>query len=206
MSIEEVRQTIKDHLYIIFGEKFKNDSNNTFIERYVAKHPLLKPELIVVNDQLHGFKKASKKVSSLEDFPIFLEMEGMSHDEESCYIDSIDVYAEANINSQKRLSDVIYVSKLYEQYIDLERVIDFSDVNNESIVITSKIQEYLLELSIDEDMEEDEMFMEIEVFNEILTKHLTMFCHIIQVLNDIIVKDIALEKIEKTTGYFPEGY
>ena len=45
MSIEEVRQTIKDHLYIIFGEKFKNDSNNTFIERYVAKHPLLKPEL-----------------------------------------------------------------------------------------------------------------------------------------------------------------
>ena len=44
------------------------------------------------------------------------------------------------------------------------------------------------------------------IFNKILTNHLTMFCHIIQVLNDLIVKDLSLVKIENNTGYFPEGH
>ena len=123
MTINEVKNTIKKHLYIVFKENFTSDSN-TFIERYVAKHPLLKPELIVINDQIQGFKKASKKVSSLEDFPIFLEIEGLLNDEESCYIDGIDLYAEANVNCQKRLSDIIYLSKMYAQHVSLERVLE----------------------------------------------------------------------------------
>ena len=40
----------------------------------MAKHLLLKPELIVVNDQPHGFKQASQRVKTLEKFPIFVEI------------------------------------------------------------------------------------------------------------------------------------
>ena len=169
----------------------------------MAKHPLLKPELIVINDQIHGFKKASKKIASLEDFPIFLEIEGLLNGEESCYIDGIDLYAEAHINCQKRLSDIIYLSKMYSQHVSLERILDISNVGNESLVITSKIQDQLMELTIES---EEDNFIEMDIFNKILTNHLTMFCHIIQVLNDLIVKDLSLVKIENNTGYFPEGH
>ena len=202
MTINEVKNTIKKHLYIVFKENFTSDSN-TFIERYVAKHPLLKPELIVINDQIQGFKKASKKVSSLEDFPIFLEIEGLLNDEESCYIDGIDLYAEANVNCQKRLSDIIYLSKMYAQHVSLERVLDISNVGNESLIITSKVQDQLMELTIES---EEDNFIEMDIFNKILSNHLTMFCHIIQVLNDLIIKDHSLAKIENSIGYFPDDH
>ncbi len=202
MSLTEVKHIIKNHLYIVFNENFYNESKSTFLERYVAKHPLLKPELIVVNDQLQGFKKASKKITSLEDFPIFLEIEGL-RDDENCFIDSIDLYAEANINSQKKLSDIIFLSNLYQDYVYLERVLDVSRAGDESLMITSKIQEQLMELTIDNP---EDGFIELEVFIKILKNHLTIFCHIIQVLNEVIIKNVDLSKVESKLGYFPEHF
>jgi hypothetical protein len=202
MSLTEVKHIIKNHLYIVFNENFYNESKSTFLERYVAKHPLLKPELIVVNDQLQGFKKASKKITSLEDFPIFLEIEGLK-DDENCFIDSIDLYAEANVNSQKRLSDIIFLSNLYQDYVYLERVLDVSRAGDESLMITSKIQEQLMELTIDNP---EDGFIELEVFIKILKNHLTIFCHIIQVLNEVIIKNADLSKVESKLGYFPEHF
>lgn len=202
MSLTEVKHIIKNHLYIVFNENFYNESKSTFLERYVAKHPLLKPELIVVNDQLQGFKKASKKITSLEDFPIFLEIEGLK-DEENCFIDSIDLYAEANVNSQKKLSDIIFLSNLYQDYVYLERVLDVSRAGDESLMITSKIQEQLMELTIDNP---EDGFIELEVFIKILKNHLTIFCHIIQVLNEVIIKNVDLSKVESKLGYFPEHF
>lgn len=202
MSLTEVKHIIKNHLYIVFNENFYNESKSTFLERYVAKHPLLKPELIVVNDQLQGFKKASKKITSLEDFPIFLEIEGLK-DDNDCFIDSIDLYAEANVNSQKRLSDIIFLSNLYQDYVYLERVLDVSRAGDESLMITSKIQEQLMELTIDNP---EDGFIELEIFIKILKNHLTIFCHIIQVLNEVIVKNVGLSKVESKLGYFPEHF
>ena len=202
MSLTEVKNIIKNHLYIVFNENFYNESKSTFLERYVAKHPLLKPELIVVNDQLQGFKKASKKITSLEDFPIFLEIEGLK-DEENCFIDSIDLYAEANVNSQKKLSDIIFLSNLYQDYVYLERVLDVSRAGDESLMITSKIQEQLMELTIDNP---EDGFIELEVFIKILKNHLTIFCHIIQLLNEVIIKNVDLSKVESKLGYFPEHF
>ena len=44
-----------------------NKAKTSLIERGVGKHPLLRPELIVVNDQLTGFKKIKKKLEALEE-------------------------------------------------------------------------------------------------------------------------------------------
>ena len=49
MPFSNIKETIKKHIYIIFSEKFVNNANNTFIERFVAKHPVLRPEFIIVN-------------------------------------------------------------------------------------------------------------------------------------------------------------
>ena len=82
MSMDALREIIKKHLFIIFSEKFNADNSGGFVERYVGKHPLLRPEFIVVNDQVHGFKKASKKMATLEEFPIYLELEGIQNEKD----------------------------------------------------------------------------------------------------------------------------
>ncbi|RAP28484.1 hypothetical protein DID76_04565, partial [Candidatus Marinamargulisbacteria bacterium SCGC AG-414-C22] len=68
-------------------------------------------------------------------------------------------------------------------------------------VVTSKIQEYIFNLTIDES---EEVFIEIDQFNDILSKNLSIFVHVINVLNEIIIKDTSLTVIENTIGYFPE--
>ena len=92
---------------------------------------------------------------------------------------------------------------MYAQHVSLERVLDISNVGNESLIITSKVQDQLMELTIES---EEDNFIEMDIFNKILSNHLTMFCHIIQVLNDLIIKDYSLAKIENSIGYFPEGH
>ena len=140
----KINDLIKQFLYIIYTETYQNKTNSTFIERYVAKHPLLKPELIVINDQIQGFKKVSKKVMSLEEFPIYLEIEGMYENENIYLIDAIDLYSETILNCQSRLTDIIYIANVFSHYISFERSIDVSNPKEESIIITSKIQEYLI--------------------------------------------------------------
>jgi hypothetical protein len=152
MPFNEISNTIKKHIYIICSEKFVGDNSTNFIERYVAKHPLLRPEFIVVNDEIHGFKRMSKKVSSLEQFPIYLEVEGII-DDSIHYIESIDLYSEADISCQKRLTDIIYLSKLYENYIQLDRIINVSNPKSEKLVIISKVQEFLINITEDSIMQ-----------------------------------------------------
>ena len=152
MAFNEISDIIKQHIYIILSEKFLSENGPAFIERYVAKHPLLRPEFIVVNDEIHGFKKMSKKVSSLEQFPIYLEVEGIL-DESIHYIESIDLYSEANISCQKRLTDIIYVSKLYDNYIQLDRIINVNEPKKEKLVVVSKVQEFLINITEDSIMQ-----------------------------------------------------
>ena len=209
MSINLIKQTIKKYLFIIFSEKYTNDSNKTFIERYVAKHPLLKPEMIVVNDQLHGFKKMSKKVATLEEFPIYLELEGVVDEEEMLLIDSIDLYCESEVQPGDRLVDVIYFAKLFSQFITLERSIDVASPLEETLVITSKIQEILLHMFFDdfadvdeEQKEKADMFIEIQQFNALLSLHLRFFIEFVKVLHDLLVKNRSLNSVKKDVETF----
>ena len=144
-GLSSIKETIKKQIYIVYSEKFDNITAKTFIERYVAKHPLLRPELIIVNDQLHGFKKVSKKLASLEEFPIYLEIEGVV-EEDSHFIDSIELYSESHINCQGRLKDIIYLTNMFSEYVSLDRVISIDNPEEETLIITSKIQDFLINI------------------------------------------------------------
>ena len=218
MSINnEMNTIIKEFLYIIYSENYINKSNNTFIERYVAKHPLLKPQFIVINDELQGFKKVSKKVTSLEEFPIYLEIEGVYDDDSSFLIESIDLYSETEINCQDRLSDIIYLTNLFRNYVTFQRNIDLSNPKEESIIITSKIQDYLImkfetEMIAGFDKEEqeaidleafiDDFVISVDEFNEALKIHLRFFVEFIKICHDILIKDISLTKLKPQIDSF----
>ena len=215
----KINNLIKEFLYIIYSETYHNKSNNTFIERYVAKHPLLKPELIVINDQIQGFKNVSKKVTSLEEFPIYLEIEGMYEDENIYLIESIDLYSETSINCQSRLTDIIYVTNLFNNFLSFERTIDVSNPKEESIIITSKIQDYLIiksesdtlkslnySDSSNEEEEDDikDIVINIDQFNNILRLHLRFFVEFIKICHDILINDISLLKMKSNIEAFLE--
>jgi len=218
MSINnEMNTIIKEFLYIIYSENYINKSNNTFIERYVAKHPLLKPQFIVINDELQGFKKVSKKVTSLEEFPIYLEIEGVYDDDSSFLIESIDLYSETEINCQDRLSDIIYLTNLFRNYVTFQRNIDLSNPKEESIIITSKIQDYLIikfetEMIAGFDKEEqeaidleafiDDFVINVDEFNDALKLHLRFFVEFIKICHDILIKDISLAKLKPQIDSF----
>ena len=137
---------LKSHFFIIFSEKFYQKNSGVFIERFVAKHALLRPKLIVVNDQVHGFKKMSQHVASLEKFPIFIEIEGQTDDDGNEYITNIDLYSEANISCQDRLSDIIYLSNSFKKTVSLDRVLSVNNPTKENMVIFSKLQSLLPEI------------------------------------------------------------
>jgi len=218
MSLNNQMNTIiKDFLFIIYSENYINKSNNTFIERYVAKHPLLKPQFIVINDELQGFKKVSKKVTSLEEFPIYLEIEGVYENDSSFLIESIDLYSETEINCQNRLSDIIYLTNLFRNYVTFQRNIDLSNPKEESIIITSKIQDYLImkfetEMIAGFDQEEqeaidleafiDDFIINVDEFNEALKIHLRFFVEFIKICHDILIKDISLAKLKPQIDSF----
>jgi hypothetical protein len=218
MSINnEMNTIIKEFLYIIYSENYINKSNNTFIERYVAKHPLLKPQFIVINDELQGFKKVSKKVTSLEEFPIYLEIEGVYDDDSSFLIESIDLYSETEINCQDRLSDIIYLTNLFRNYVTFQRNIDLSNPKEESIIITSKIQDYLImkfetemiagfdqedQQAIDLEAFIDDFVINVDEFNDALKLHLRFFVEFIKICHDILIKDISLAKLKPQIDSF----
>jgi hypothetical protein len=218
MSLNNQMNTIiKEFLYIIYSENYINKSNNTFIERYVAKHPLLKPQFIVINDELQGFKKVSKKVTSLEEFPIYLEIEGVYDDDSSFLIESIDLYSETEINCQDRLSDIIYLTNLFRNYVTFQRNIDLSNPKEESIIITSKIQDYLImkfetemiagfdqedQQAIDLEAFIDDFVINVDEFNDALKLHLRFFVEFIKICHDILIKDISLAKLKPQIDSF----
>ena len=225
MSLSKIYNTITSYLYIIYSEKYTNLTKDAFVERYVAKHPLLKPELIVVNDQLHGFKKTTKRLSSLEELPIYLEIEGLIEDD-VYYIDSFDLYCETNLNCQKRLIDMIYVSNLFSKHIKVDRNIDVANPKKETLVIASKLQEAMVNSDIqsletqldtienvfnknvnptleeDETIELKEIFIELDQFNFLLQEHLKYFVEFIRICHDMLIKNTPIDSIKKDCENF----
>jgi hypothetical protein len=220
VSLSKIYNTITSYLYIIYSEKYTNLTKDAFVERYVAKHPLLKPELIVVNDQLHGFKKSANRLSSLEELPIYLEIEGLIEDD-VYYIDSFDLYCETNISCQKRLIDMIYVSNLFSKHIKVDRNIDVANPKKETLVISSKLQEAMINsdiesiethldsienafnknisstLETEDSIEIKEVYIELDQFNFLLQEHLKYFVEFIKICHDMLIKNTPIDIIKK---------
>ena len=210
MSIYKIKSIITSHLYIVYSEKYQSPNKDAFIERYVAKHPLLKPELIVVNDQLHGFKQITKKLSSLEDLPIYVEIEGIINNENTYFIDSIDLYCETNINCQKRLADMIHVSHMFSKFVQVDRNINVANPKEETLFICSKLNEMLVQSFFTEDENTEnsmedivrELVIDIKEFNELLSIHLKYFVQFIKVCNDMLINDKPLTEIKSEIETF----
>lgn len=204
MNLDEIEKLIAKHFYIVYKEIFTQQESDVFLKRFVAKHPLLKPQLIIEDDQIQGFKRISKAISSLEDFPIYIEVEGIKVNDENIYIENIDVYSEAKISVQSRLTDVIHLAQVYSDHINLDRILRLGKASEESIVIFSKIPDILLsefDAIQDEGDMEDDLIVLSEKFDidlkSIIDTNFKYFGDFIKYLDDIIVKKLSLPKLEE---------
>jgi hypothetical protein len=173
-----------------------NKAKTSLIERGVGKHPLLRPELIVINDQLTGFKKIKKKLEALEELPVFYDIECYWDEEEAgWYIDYIDLYIEAEVSIQDHLSDAIYLSKLFQDVLVLDRVFNTSYESEESIRITSLINEALAVDLVD--MEEEEMMLQVNFTSvPVIKPYVTGLLDFMYVLHGLIQENKSLKSLE----------
>jgi hypothetical protein len=195
MIYDALLKLVQKHIYIVFKERYKNEHSHTYIERYVAKHPLLKPEVIVINDQPHGFKKVADSVSSLEKFPIYLEIEYTLGEDDEKYIDNVDLYAEAKIKIAEKETDVLYLSKVYSKTISLESVKRINDPTYEALFIYSKIGQLFSEDYLEQDVE-DGLIAESEL-GLMFEVNIVSFLNFLKTLDDVLVKGKHLNKIDQ---------
>ncbi len=160
LILDHLLGLIRSEMFVINSERFLNKDQTILLERGVAKHPFLKPEPIVVNDQLTGFKKIKKKLEALEEFPIFYDIEGYWEDNK-WQINYIDLYIEADVAVQPYLSEAIYLAKLFEDVLVLDRVFNTSAHSEESIRITSLINQ-ALEVDHVDDCDEESIFVSLD--------------------------------------------
>lgn len=186
MRYEQFVELIKKNIYVTAKETFDNPESEQFVDRFVGKHPLLKPELIIQDDSLQGFKSTNRKYKSLEKFPIYIEIEGVIEDDER-FIDSIDIYTEAHVKCQSRISDVMYLARRYEKTCIIDRIIRLTDLKAEYLVIMSKIQEIF---PVDDDDESDLLKEEVDTL-------LKDFVNVLQCINDVTVKGKSIMKLQK---------
>jgi hypothetical protein len=186
----------KKHFFILYQEKYKNDVSNISLERFVAKHPLLKPELIVVNDEVHGFKQLGKNVLSLENYPIYFEIEYVDEGDGERYVDSVDLYAEAAIKSPENMKEVFHLSNEYQKTVTFERVKRISDPKVESILMYSKLSSQFAEGYLDDDLKDG--LISKEELDLLVEVHMVTLVNAIKILDDVLVKgkSVAQSKLK----------
>ncbi len=194
-------QQLKKHFYLVFHERYHNEGNKDHVlERHGGKHPLLRPELIVVNDQVHGFKRVNKRYSSLENFPIFVEIEYII-DEGEKFVEFIDLHAEALIKFKNRLKDLTYLANIYHRTIVVENIQTLTSPVEESLVIYSRLNEVLTELGFNQDDENDNPETEKEMseseFSLIVETYLVSFVNFLKAVDDVVVKGKKINKLDQ---------
>jgi hypothetical protein len=145
MLYDVLKKSVKKHFYITYFEKFKSESSEYYIERYVAKHPLLKPKLIVHNDEPYGFKNVTKTVASLENFPIYCEYEYLIDEDGEKVIENFDLYSETHLKISDKIIKAIELSKNYANTLSVERINSLNNQAEQMLVISSNLFSFLLE-------------------------------------------------------------
>eukprot|EP01047_Picozoa_sp_COSAG01_P002590 COSAG01_NODE_69_length_28801_cov_10.460038_16_plen_196_part_00 len=191
MLYKNLTTLFRRHVYVTYNETFKSESNNAFIERFVAKHPLLKPKFLVVNDQIEGFKKNSHRYDGLEKFPIYFEIEYVLNEDHEIYVNHFDLSTEANIQVKDRLSDVIFLSRRFSDSIALTRNLLVNEYSIESISIASKLPELIFDQGFDDDLDEDEQ----EMLSALIESKMKSFVDFVKMMDDLLVKGKSLDQI-----------
>lgn len=201
MNSDDLLALLSKYFYIIYKDKLENPEGNLVIEKMVAKHSLLKPEFLIINDEVEGFKKISKKVASLEKFPIFIEVEWFREEDGTMTLENIDIFCEADLSCQPRLSDIIYVANVFSKTVSLERVIRVTEGNQETVAIFSRLPEYLTEELIKNELEDymdEELFMPASNEDKFssFNAYLKSFVNFIKTMDDILVKNKPLGSLK----------
>ncbi len=194
MLYDVLLRVLQKHLYIVFREKFFNEDSEVQLERLISKHSLLKPELIVLDDEIQGFKKVSKQVKSLEKFPVYIEIESSDLDDNRI-IENLDLYSETKIRCESHYEDIEYLAGVYNKTIKVERITRFNDPSYDALLIASTIGDvidaHFLENDIDEALMTEQ---ELELLFEV---NIVSFLNFIKIMNDVLVKGIKLDKIDQ---------
>jgi hypothetical protein len=196
MIYDSLINIIRKKLFIVYYEKFKSETALAYIERFVAKHPLLKPELVVLNDQPHGFKEVSEDLQSLEQFPIYVEVEHSENHDGEKFVENVEMYAECSFKIGKKIAEVNKCVQAYAKYIAFERVKRFDEEVEEACLIYSKINEIFAQEEIEEE-EEENLAKEKEV-EIMLNVYLNSFLAFVKIMDALIIKGKDFVDIEES--------
>jgi hypothetical protein len=180
MLYEIFMKLFRKNLFVVFNEKYKNENISSYLERYVAKHPLLKPELIVINDQIHGFRKIKQANLSLEKYPIYLEIEYEMFEEET-YITSLDLYSEITIKNDLSLQKIQSLAKDNQLDVNVEIIYNFNDPAQKSCVVFSKIADKIFDETLEAFLENTSEHGPVE---DMLKKSLDVFLCVIKNIDE----------------------
>ena len=151
--------------------------------------------MIVVNDQPHGFKQASKRIKTLEKFPIFIEIEYSQPSDNERYVENVEIYAETNVDFENYLDEIKYLGKMYSKTLMIEATVPLSPKAENTLFIYSKITDLFLEEYLEQDLEEG-MINNSDIESMVDT-YLTGFINSIKLLDDVIVHNQPLNKIDQ---------
>ena len=119
MLHEILLNELKKNFYIVHESSYSNKTSKRELERYICKHKLLKPELIIVNNQPYGFKRIKKSLLSLEEFPIQCEIEWFEEDDE-IVIESFELLSEIKTTFQDKSQSFQTLCKKFKSNIHVE--------------------------------------------------------------------------------------
>ena len=197
MVYDTLIKLIKSHLYIISTETYRHTSAPQKLERFVAKHPLLTPELIIVDDQPYGFKRTHRRLKSLEGFPIYFEITYTDDTrDEDITIESVELYSEITLSLRNKIAPLSKLCTLFHSTISADRVKRIGEDSSSSLVIYSKISELFIDHFFEDELEEKSI--SLPELHHLLKDQITGFTNFIMILDEILFKNKHIDTIDTT--------
>lgn len=194
MIYDLILKAFRKQFYLVSTEKLKNLITPRYLERYSAKHRLLTPELIMVNDQPYGFRRLSQRLQSLEQYPIFFELEYIEEGEDERFVQSFDLFTEVVLPIGNRLNELTELSEIYSDYVVIERVKRIGIPDQSSLLFYSTIGTWFLQQFFEEDVEE-RIFSEEDLLRTI-TDLMTCFSHFISAFDEVFTKGKRIDDLD----------
>ena len=187
----DVLDVFQRQFYVVYNESFKNENANTYLQRFMAKHSALKPKFIIVNDQIEGIKKFSKRSMDLEKFPVFCELEYEIEDN-NFHLLQFDLSCECLLSIQESLSDVMVLLKAFSSSVSLQRHFIVDKYSSESILITSKLADFFSDQNFDleTDLEDNS-----KMYRSLIESRMSAFSEFISLLEALLIKKKPLSEL-----------
>ena len=195
MILNTIHTLIQQHFYVVSRDRLTRLVGSGGVERITAKHIDLKPELIILDNQPHGFKKISDDRISLDHFAIFLELEFAEDEFGDLGLVSLDLYSELPIHVTQRVMELSYLAKMYSGLVSLETLNRLNDTENDALVITSNISDFFITHSIEDDLRDGALTpSELEGH---LESYFTAFIGVIEALDSLLLKGQSLNSMQQ---------